>query len=73
MKNIEMTTLIINEKQVIKEQYAIEDYEDMTTYANNIINNFNNTLRQHESPRELLQVVEIEQNKDNHIKKVNRL
>lgn len=68
MKNIQLTTLLVNLKETIKEEYSIEDNEDMMVYANNLINNFNKTLRPHESPRELLRVIEIETSKDNHIK-----
>ena len=46
---------------IMNEEHNINNGEDMNAFAKNLIDNFNNTLRPNESPRELLSVELVEQ------------
>ena len=52
---------VIENGYVLNEEYDIEDGKNPEEFANDLINNFNNTLRPSESPRELVSVDVIEQ------------
>lgn len=58
---IKMKVLIINTGRENEEEYDINNDLDPTEYAQNLINNFNNTLRPNESPRKLMSVEVIQQ------------
>jgi hypothetical protein len=62
MKKIKMQTKIIQSGQVIEETYEIDSSVSEKAYAENLINNFNATLRPKESPRELLDVTVLAEN-----------
>jgi hypothetical protein len=58
---IKMQTRVIESGYVLNEEYDIENGKNPEKFANDLINNFNNTLRHNESPRELVSVEVIEQ------------
>lgn len=62
MKKIKMQTKIIQSGCVVEETYEIDNSVSEKVYAEKLISNFNATLRPNESPRELLDVVVIEEN-----------
>jgi hypothetical protein len=58
---IKMQTKVIESGYVLNEEYDIENGKNPEKFANDLINNFNNTLRPSESPRELVSVEVIEE------------
>lgn len=62
MKKIKMQTKIIESGCFVEETYEIDNSVSEKAYAEKLISNFNSTLRPNESPRELLDVVVIEEN-----------
>lgn len=58
---INMKVKMVKTGMVFDEEYDIENNLEPSEYAQNLINNFNNTLRTGESPRELLSVKVIDE------------
>ena len=57
MKEISMKTRIIKTGFTFNEQYEIDDDKDPQEFAQGLIDNFNATLRPNETPRELVEVL----------------
>ncbi|HBB28616.1 MAG TPA: hypothetical protein DC000_05090 [Clostridiales bacterium] len=58
MKTIIMKTKMLNTGYTFEETYEVENNVNAREYAEEMITNFNNTLRPNESPRELVDVKE---------------
>jgi len=54
--DIEIHVLNINTNDILVEKYQIDSEENAQKWAENLVDNFNRTLRPYESPRKLIKV-----------------